>query len=134
MAGRLAKLNLVEKSQFRSDIPPFNVGDTLKMKIKVMEAEKLRLHPWEGIVISKRGGSGLGACFTVRKMSFGEGVEKTFPLHSPVIASLRVASKGKTKRAKLFYLRDRTGKGARVETELVAQDAASKAADLVKSK
>ena len=72
MAGRLAKLKIVEKAQLRSDIPPFNVGDTLKMKIKVMEAEKLRLHPWEGIVISKRG-TGIGECFTVRKNSVGEG-------------------------------------------------------------
>jgi large subunit ribosomal protein L19 len=133
MAGRLAKLKLVENKYLRSDLPPFKVGDTLKMRIKVQEADKIRLHPWEGIVIAKHG-VGIGACFTVRKMSFGEGVERTFPLHSPVIASLRVASKGKTTRAKLFYLRERTGKGARVETEAVLQDAASKAADLVKAK
>ncbi len=98
------------------------------MKIKVQEADKVRLHPWEGIVIARRG-SGIGASFTVRKNSFGEGVERTFPLHSPVIASLKVVSKGKSSRAKLFYLRERTGKGARVETEMVAQTAAAIAAE-----
>lgn len=122
MAGRLEKLKLVEQKQLRSDVPEFNVGDTVKMKIRVQEADKIRLHPWEGIVISKRG-SGNRATFTVRKISFGEGVEKIFPVHSPVIASLKVVSKGKVNRAKLFYLREKTGKGARVETELVRQEA-----------
>lgn len=120
MAGRLAKLKLVEEKQIRKDIPAFNVGDTVKMKIKVMEADKLRLHSWEGIVIAK---SGIGnkAMFTVRKVTFGEGVEKMFPLHSPVIASLKVVSRGNVKRAKLFYLRDKSGKGARVDTNAVSE-------------
>ena len=120
MAGRLAKLQLIEAKQIRKDIPDFNVGDTIKMKIKVMEADKLRLHSWEGIVIAK---SGIGnkAMFTVRKMTFGEGVEKMFPLHSPVIASLKVVSRGSVKRAKLFYLRDKSGKGARVDTNAVSE-------------
>ncbi|MBF0485731.1 MAG: 50S ribosomal protein L19 [Candidatus Omnitrophica bacterium] len=117
MAGLLGKLKLVEKAHLRTDIPAFNVGDTVKMKIKVQEADKVRLHSWEGIVIAKRG-IGVKAAFTVRKLTFGEGVEKTFPLHTPVIASLKVVSKGKVKRAKLFYLREKTGKGARVESEL----------------
>ncbi|MBF0331650.1 MAG: 50S ribosomal protein L19 [Candidatus Omnitrophica bacterium] len=119
MAGRLAKLNLVNANQIRKDVPEFNVGDTVKMKIKVMEADKLRLHSWEGIVIGKVG-TGSRAMFTVRKASFGEGVEKQFPLHSPVIASLKVVSRGNVKRAKLFYLRDKIGKGARVETQAVS--------------
>jgi large subunit ribosomal protein L19 len=133
MAGRLAKLKLVEEKQIRKDIPEFNVGDTIKMKIKVQEADKMRLHSWEGIVIS-RTGTGNKAMFTVRKVTFGEGVEKMFPLHSPVIASLKVVSRGNVGRAKLFYLRDRSGKGARVETsavtdaEQLAQEAASAAA------
>ena len=120
MAGRLAKLQLIEAKQIRKDIPPFNVGDTIKMKIKVMEADKMRLHSWEGIVIAK---SGIGnkAMFTVRKSTFGEGVEKMFPLHSPVIASLKVVSRGSIKRAKLFYLRDKSGKGARVDTNAVSE-------------
>jgi large subunit ribosomal protein L19 len=119
MAGRLAKLKLVEEKQIRKDIPEFRVGDTVKMKIKVQEADKIRLHSWEGIVIA-RAGIGNKAMFTVRKNSFGEGVEKQFPLHSPVIASLKVVSRGNIKRAKLFYLREKTGKGARVETEAVS--------------
>ena len=120
MAGRLAKLKLVEEKQIRKDIPDFNVGDTVKMKIKVMEADKLRLHSWEGIVISKSG-KGNTAMFTVRKVTFGEGVEKMFPMHSPVIASLKVVSRGNVKRAKLFYLRDKSGKGARVDTNAVSE-------------
>ncbi len=119
MAGRLAKLKLIEEKQVRKDIPAFNIGDTIKMKIKVLEADKIRLHSWEGIVISKAG-IGNKATFTVRKVSFGEGVEKKFPLHSPVIASLKVVSRGNVKRAKLFYLRDKSGKAARVNTEAVS--------------
>jgi large subunit ribosomal protein L19 len=118
MAGLSGKIKLVEKKHLRSDIPAFNVGDTVKMKIKVQEADKIRLHSWEGVVISK-GGTGINSVFTVRKITFGEGVEKTFPLHSPVIASLKVVSKGKVNRAKLYYLRGRTGKSARIETGLV---------------
>ncbi len=126
MAGRLEKIKLVEQKYLRKDIADFAVGDTVKMKVKVQEADKIRLHPWEGVVIARRG-SGIKATFTVRKISFGEGVEKTFPLHSPTIASLKVVSKGKVKRAKLFYLRDKTGKGARVESELNQEAAAAPA-------
>jgi large subunit ribosomal protein L19 len=120
MAGRLAKLKLVDDRQLRKDLPDFNVGDTIKMKIKVLEADKIRLHSWEGIVIGKTG-SGNKEMFTVRKNSFGEGVEKVFPLHSPVIAGLKVVSRGNVKRAKLFYLRGKTGKGARVDTNAVSE-------------
>ena len=104
----------IEQKNFRSDLPVFDVGDTVKMKIKVQEADKVRLHPFEGIVIRKTG-KGVKGTFTVRKISFGEGVERIFPLHSPVIESLKVMSKGKTKRAKLYYLRERQGKSVRVE-------------------
>jgi large subunit ribosomal protein L19 len=120
MASRIEKLRKFEEGFIRKDIPPFEVGDTVKMKIKVQEADKIRIHSWEGIVIGKRGG-GIKTVFTVRKVSFGEGVEKAFPLHSPVIESLKVISKGKVKRAKLFYLRDRSGKSARIETEAVRE-------------
>lgn len=123
MAGRLEKLKLIQDKQLRKDIPPFNVGDTVKMKIKVQEADKVRLHTWEGIVISRRG-SGVKETFTVRKISFGEGVEKIFPIHSPVIDSLKVVSKGTVNKAKLYFLRNKTGKSARVETEAVAPAAA----------
>ncbi|MBF0387669.1 MAG: 50S ribosomal protein L19 [Candidatus Omnitrophica bacterium] len=123
MASRIEKLKKFEAGFVRKDIPAFNVGDTVKMKIKVQEADKVRLHSWEGIVIGKRG-AGIKEVFTVRKMSFGEGVEKAFPIHSPVIDSLKVISKGTVKRAKLFYLRDRSGKGARIETEAVRETSA----------
>ena len=112
----LEKIKLVEQKFMRSDVPDFNVGDTVKMKIKVQEADKVRLHPFEGTVIRKFGKGEKGS-FTVRKVSFGEGVEKTFPIHSPVIESLRVVSKGKVKRSKLYYLRNRIGKKSTVERE-----------------
>lgn len=127
MATRSEKLKQFEQRFVRKDVPSFDVGDTVKMKIKVQEADKTRLHPWEGLVIAKRGG-GIKQMFTVRKITFGEGVEKTFPIHSPVIAELRVVSKGKVKRSKLFYLREKSGKGARIETEVVKQEAAAVAA------
>ena len=108
------KIRNIEQKQLRSDLPHFDVGDNLEMKIKVTEADKVRIHPFEGIVIRKTG-SGVKQTFTVRKFSFGEGVERTFPIHSPVIESIKVISKGVTKRAKLFYLRDRIGKSARLK-------------------
>ena len=106
----------IEQKHSRADLPKFEVGDTVKMKVKVQEADKVRLHPFEGTIIRKTG-KGVKGSFTVRKISFGEGVERVFPIHSPVIESLKVISKGKTKRAKLYYLRQRQGKGARVERE-----------------
>ena len=124
MATRSEKIQQFEQRFIRKDAPVFEVGDTVKMKIKVQEADKSRLHPWEGLVIAKRGG-GIKEMFTVRKISFGEGVEKTFPVHSPVIAELKVVSKGKVKRSKLFYLRAKTGKGARIESETVKDVAAA---------
>ncbi len=119
MAGRLEKLKAYSNKKLRSDIPAFNVGDTLKMKIKVQEADKIRLHSWEGIVIAKQG-QGIAEVFTIRKVSFGEGVEKIFPIHSPFIDSIKVVSKAKIDRAKLYFLRERTGKKARITTEVVA--------------
>ncbi|MBF0569847.1 MAG: 50S ribosomal protein L19 [Candidatus Omnitrophica bacterium] len=127
MSGRIEKLQKFEQQFIRKDIPDFNVGDTIKMKIKVQEADKIRLHPWEGVVIGKRG-TGSKKTFTVRKVSFGEGVEKIFPLHSPVIESLKVVSRGSIKRAKLFYLRDKSGKGARIDTTAVTESAQAQAA------
>jgi large subunit ribosomal protein L19 len=109
-------LKFIEQGQLRQDLPVFDVGDMVKMMVKVAEGDKVRLHPFEGTVISKKGG-GIHASFTVRKISFGEGVERVFPLHSPVIESLQVVSKGMTQRAKLYYLRGRVGKKARVRQE-----------------
>jgi large subunit ribosomal protein L19 len=122
MPSRLMKLKKFEEKFIRKDIPSFNVGDTVKMKVKVQEADKVRLHPWEGIVIAKSG-TGVRATFTVRKVTFGEGVEKIFPVHSPTIASLKVTSKGNIHRAKLYYLREKSGKGTRIDTEAVSEAA-----------
>ncbi len=107
----------VNEKNFRKDFPVFNVGDTVKMRVKVQEADKVRMHPFEGTIIRKTG-KGINATFTVRKISFGVGVERIFPVHSPVIDSLKVISKGVSRRAKLYYLRDRVGKAARVKKDL----------------
>jgi large subunit ribosomal protein L19 len=116
MASSLDKMTLVSEKGIRKDLPVFDVGDTVKMKIKVKEADKVRIHPFEGTVIKKTG-IGMGAAFTVRKISFGEGVERTFPVNSPVIENIEIVSKGVIKRAKLYYLRDRLGKKARVQVD-----------------
>ena len=107
----------IEKQYVRTDLPKLSVGDTVKMRVKVTEADKVRIHPFEGTIIKVNGGHGLKSTFTVRKVSFGEGVERVFPLHSPVIESIQVVSKGKTKRSRLYYLRDRSGKGAKLSIE-----------------
>ncbi len=104
----------VEAQFLEKKIPDFEVGDTIKMRIKVQEQDKVRTHPYEGTVIRKTG-RGAKATFTLRKISFGEGVERVFPLYSPVIENLEIVSKGVVKRAKLYYLRDRLGKRARVK-------------------
>lgn len=113
------RLKQIEGKYLKKDMPEFDVGDTVKMKVKVQEADKVRLHPFEGTIIRKTG-RGLKATFTVRKISFGVGVERIFPLHSPVIDSLTVISKGVTKRSKLYYLRDRLGKAARIKKRVVS--------------
>jgi len=112
------QLKRIEEKYLRKILPDFNVGDTIKMMIKVAEADKVRLHPFEGTVISKTG-RGLRATFTVRKVSFGEGVERIFPLHSPTIENLQVIGRGQVKRAKLFYLRGKVGKGSRIKTQAI---------------
>jgi large subunit ribosomal protein L19 len=103
----------IEQRQLRTDIPVFKAGDTLRVHFKVIEGNRQRLQVFEGICI-KRQGSGVRETFTVRKNSFGVGVERTFPLHSPKIEKLDVASIGDVNRAKLYYLRGRVGKRARV--------------------
>jgi large subunit ribosomal protein L19 len=110
------RIRQIDAKLLRKDIPDFDVGDTVKMKVKVQETDKVRLHPFEGTIIRKTG-RGLKGTFTVRKISFGEGVERIFPLHSPVIESLKVISKGTAKRAKLYYLRERAGKAARIKVD-----------------
>ncbi len=108
------KVDIVEQSRLRDDIPDFRPGDTVKVNVRVVEGTRSRIQVFEGVVIARKGG-GLRETFTVRKISFGVGVERTFPLHTPVIESIEVARRGKVRRAKLYYLRDRVGKAARIK-------------------
>lgn len=104
----------IENDQLRDDLPEFSPGDTLHLMVKVVEGGKERLQPFDGIVI-RRKGSGLNETFTIRKVSHGVGVERTFPVHSPQLAVIELVRRGDVKRAKLYYLRDRKGKAARVK-------------------
>ena len=104
----------IEKENLKSSVPSFNVGDTVKVSFKVIEGTKERIQAFEGIVIAKRN-SGIRETFTVRRVSYGIGVERTFPLHSPKVADIKVVRLGKVRRAKLYYLRDLTGKAAKVQ-------------------
>jgi len=106
--------DLVDSQNLREDIPDFGSGDTLKVHVRVTEGNRQRLQVFEGVVI-RRQGSGVRENFTVRKVSFSVGVERTFPIHSPVIDHIEVASRGDIRRAKLYYLRDRIGKKAKVK-------------------
>lgn len=105
---------LVEKAQLRDNIPEFNAGDTVKVHVKVVEGNRERVQIFEGIVIARRGSS-VRESFKVRKLSFGVGVERTFPVHSPIIEKIEVVSRGDVRRAKLYYLRDRVGKSAKIK-------------------
>lgn len=109
-------MNIIEaldKEQLRSDIPDFRTGDTVKVYVKVVEGTRERVQLFEGVVIS-RSGSGIREMFTVRRISYGIGVERTFPVHSPRLDRIEVARKGVVRRAKLYYLRNLTGKAARI--------------------
>lgn len=105
---------LVEQAQLRDNIPDFNAGDTVKVHVKVVEGNRERVQVFEGVVIARRGTS-VRESFTVRKLSFGVGVERSFPVHSPIIDKIEVVSRGDVRRAKLYYLRDRVGKAAKVK-------------------
>ena len=107
-------LNLVEQSSLKSDIPVFEIGDTVDVHCRILEGEKERIQIFNGLVIA-RAGSGSRATFTVRRIVQGEGVERKFPIHSPRIAKVEVKRSGVTRRAKLYYLRDRTGKAVRLK-------------------
>jgi large subunit ribosomal protein L19 len=113
-------LEVVEREQLRMDLPGFQVGDTVKVHVKIIEGEKERIQPFEGVVIRKKGG-GIRSSFTVRKISYGIGVERIFPAHSPRIDRIDVISRGKVRRAKLFYLRGLKGKAARIRGEKKAE-------------
>ena len=113
-------MNLIEQLEAEQiaalgkDIPDFKPGDTVRVGYKVTEGTRSRVQMFEGVCISRRGGSGIAASFTVRKISFGEGVERMFPLYSTNIDSITVVRRGRVRRAKLYYLRDRRGKSARI--------------------
>lgn len=107
-------IEAINQENVKKEIPAFNVGDTVKVMIKVIEGDRERLQAFEGTVIARKNG-GISETFTVRRLSFGVGVEKTFPIHSPKVADIQVVRQGKVRRAKLYYLRERTGKAARVK-------------------
>jgi large subunit ribosomal protein L19 len=106
--------DLVDMRNLRDDVPDFDPGDTLKVHVRVVEGNRERVQVFQGVVI-RRQGEGARETFTVRKVSFGVGVERTFPVHSPVIAKIELVTRGDVRRAKLYYLRDRVGKAAKIK-------------------
>jgi len=107
-------LDSIDAASLRSDVPDFRPGDTVKVHVRVVEGNRQRVQVFQGVVI-RRQGSGARETFTVRKVSFGVGVERTFPVHSPIIARIEVVTRGDVRRAKLYYLRDRIGKRAKIK-------------------
>ncbi len=114
LGGLDALMRSVQEKYMRNDIPEFRPGDTVRVYVKVKEGDKERIQAFEGVVIRKRGG-GTDATFTVRKVSYGIGIERTFPLHAPVIEKIEVLKRGIVRRARLYYLRERKGKAARIK-------------------
>ena len=117
--GRESEMNVIdriEKAQLRDDLPDFGIGDTIRVYIKIKEGEKERIQPFEGTVIAKSG-SGSNETFTLRRVLYGEGVERVFPIHSPRIDKITIQREGVVRRAKLYYLRDKVGKKARVKAK-----------------
>ena len=110
-------IDQIEKESMRTDLPKFDIGDTVKVWVKVVEGTRERLQGYEGIVIAKRNG-GLRETFTVRRVSYGIGVERVFPLHSPRIDHIDIVRKGDVRRAKLYYLRERKGKSAKIKDKV----------------
>ncbi|MBX3314870.1 MAG: 50S ribosomal protein L19 [Actinobacteria bacterium] len=108
------RTDLIDQASLRDDVPDFQAGDTLKVHVRVVEGSKERVQVFQGVVIARSGG-GLQETFTVRKLSYGVGVERTFPVHSPIIDKIEVFTRGDVRRAKLYYLRDRVGKAAKVK-------------------
>jgi large subunit ribosomal protein L19 len=112
-------IELLEREQMRMDLPDFIPGDTVKVHVKIKEGEKERIQAFQGVVISKRKGT-MGASFTVRKVSYGVGVERIFPMHSPSIDRVEIITRGRVRRGKLYYLRDLRGKAARIREKRLA--------------
>lgn len=111
----MSVIRMIEAAGMKADVPEFRPGDRVKVHVRVVEGDKSRIQVFEGDVISRRSGGGLRATFTVRKTSGGVGVERIFPLHSPIVERIEVSRLGKVRRAKLYYLRDRAGKKARIQ-------------------
>ncbi len=110
-------IDTIEKDGMRTDLPAFDIGDTVKVFVKVKEGNRERLQGYEGVVIARKNG-GIRETFTVRRVSFGVGVERTFPLHSPKIDHIDIVRKGDVRRAKLYYLRERSGKSAKIKEKI----------------
>ena len=110
-------LKTMAASSIKEDAPVFSVGDTIRVDVKIREGDRERIQAFEGTVIAKKG-SGVAETFTVRRVSYGVGVERVFPLHSPNVAAVKVISNGKVRRSKLYYLRDRVGKSAKVKEQI----------------
>lgn len=109
----MRKLDFVDEPSLRTDLPDFRPGDTVKVHVKVIEGNRSRIQVFQGVVLARHG-DGLRETFTVRKVSFGTGVERKFPVHSPIIDKVEVVTRGDVRRAKLYYLRDRRGKAAKI--------------------
>lgn len=107
-------VDIIESENLKKDVPEFNIGDTVKVFVKIKEGDKERIQAYEGVVIARKNGS-VRETFTVRRISYGVGVERTFPIHSPLIDHVEVTRQGKARRAKLYYIRNLTGKAAKVK-------------------
>ena len=113
------RIQAIEAAQLKTDRPAFRVGDTVRVYVRIKEDEKSRIQPYEGLVIARRGGSSRET-FTVRRISYGEGVERTFPIHSPLIEKIQLVKRGSVRRAKLYYLREKRGKSARIASDVLS--------------
>lgn len=128
MSGKHPLIQQIENAQLKQNLPEFAPGDTVVVQVKVKEGDRERLQAYEGVVIAKKN-AGLNSAFTVRKISNGVGVERVFQTHSPVVASIEVKRRGDVRRAKLYYLRERTGKSARIKEKLGYRGKAAAAAE-----
>ncbi|MBM7332809.1 MAG: 50S ribosomal protein L19 [Alcanivorax sp.] len=117
MSGKKPLIQEIEQAQLKADVPEFGAGDTVTVQVKVKEGNRERLQAFQGVVIARRN-RGLNSAFTVRKVSHGVGVERVFQLHSPIIDSIEVNRRGDVRRAKLYYLRERSGKSARIKEKI----------------
>ena len=133
-----AILRSIEQPFIRDDLPEFDTGDTVRVDYKVVEGNRTRIQAFEGVVIARKNGKGARSTMTVRKVSFGTGVERVFPLSSPLIDKIEIVRRGRTRRAKLYYLRELRGKAARLKVDVARQEedraAARAARDAAKSK